>query len=403
VRLFFAIQAANLKKKESDSLEWSPNRHNLFLPNRLPARGLGLVLQRLFAFSIALSIFVAFALYFRSPVPVVAESPALARAGAAPVKLATASVLKIDPSATSLHRPQIKPALPSAPVQAWLEGRDWPGLYRQLASAPNTAENRYLRAELLVNCAKRPNAVPASATREQRRNNFIAHLVRNDPSYDKRIAAWDALNRDRCGDLAQIAYDENEALRLVNTAADDGDARARAWLLSRELQRNYEAMIDRARADNLPRPNGLPINDQQYAQLLDLLTTRDPLVINELREVLASSLAGSSLRIGPNQETIDQPSLYHALGLVACDFGAPCGANSPVMLGDCAANAHCDTGNLYDHTYYYGVPPYGAQLVEQYRALLTQMIAVHDFSGFTLNRVPATGGGNTLYNIRRLP
>lgn len=388
-----------LKKNNPEILEWNANRHNLFLPNRLPARGLGLILQRLFAFSLALSVFVGVALYFRSPLPATAEV-----AGARPAaveKLSAAAVLKIDPAANSNRRYARKAALPSVPVQAFLEARDWPGLYRQLAAAAPSAESHYLQAELLVTCAKRATATPAA--REQQRIQFVAQLPRNDPNYDKRLAAWDQLNRDRCGDLSQIAYNEAEAYRLIAAAAEEGDLRARAWLLSRELQRAFQALSDRARADNTARPSGLAVSDQQFSQLVDMLSSQDPLVINELKEILASSIAGSSLRIGPNQETVDQASLYYALGLVACDFGAPCGQHSPQMLADCAANSHCDTGNLYDHTYYYGVPPYGAQLVEQYRTLLTQMIASHDFSQLTLQRGPTTVPGTTLYNIRHLP
>ncbi len=365
----------------------------------MPARGLGLILQRLFAFSLALSVFIAIALYFRSPKPAVADTLAVAKSGAAASKLSTASVLKIDPTAAPFQRVARKQVAPSLTVQAYLEGRDWPGLYRQVSATGNLPESKYLQAELLVACAKRASAVPAGLpSREQSRADFIAQLPRNDPNLDKRIAAYDALNRDRCGDLAQVEYNEADAYRLIQAAADAGDARARAWLLSRELQRTYQVMTDKAQ-----RSTGLAINDQQFSQLLELLSTQDPLVINELKEVLASSIAGSSIRIGPNQETVDQPSLYYALGLVACDFGAPCGAGTPQMLGDCAANSHCDTSNLYDHTYYYGVPPYGAQLVEQYRAMLTQMITTRDFSTLTLNRVPTTVPGTTVYNLRHSP
>ncbi len=365
----------------------------------MPARGASLILQRLFAFCLALSVFVAVALYFRSPNPVLAGSSLTARVDAD--RLPAASVLKIDPAAGSRSRNLKKPAAPSLAVQAYLQGRDWPGLYRQLASSPATAEGQYLQAEMLVNCAKRsPGAVSASV---QKRDDFIAQLPRNDPNLAKRVAAYDSLHRDRCGDISQVDYNEAEAYRLIAAAADAGDARARAWLLSRELQRTYQTLVDKAKADNTQRPAGLVMNDQQFSQLLDLLSTQDPLVINELREVLASSFANSSLRIGANQETVDQPSMYYALGLVACDFGAPCGQDTPQMAGDCAANSHCDASNLYDQTYYYNVPPYGAQLVEQYRAVLTQMITSHDFSALTLNRVPSTVPGSLIYNLRRGP
>ncbi len=302
-------------------------------------------------------------------------------------KLGASAVLKIDPATPSAYRapPKIALPAPSPAIQAWRDHKDWPGLYKQLAAMnPPSAEGQYLMAEMLSACGKRGQSNPQAGI-EQRRNNFIASLPPKDPNLEKRKAAFEQLNAERCGELAQIPFDEAVIKQLLDASSAGGDPRARAWQLAQEIT---QAMDGERQKDSGQRRSGYPVTDAQFATMRELLATQDPGVISEFRNIMASTLAGAALRIGPNQEAIDSQAMYHALGLVACDFGAPCGANTSDLLSACALSARCDTGNLYDYTYYYGVSPYAAQLVERYRDYLTQMISTGNMSNLNMVTVP---------------
>lgn len=314
-------------------------------------------------------------------------------------KLAASAVLRIDPATRSSPAPIAPISLPSPSpfMRAYLEGREWAGLYRRLKDAPATPETQYLQAEILASCAKREAAAGKAAvkadTREQRRSEFLASLSPNDPQLEKRKVAWEKLNVDRCGELAQMDYVADDVNKLVEAASAGGDPRAKAWQLTNQIEEERKA-----KADGNPRPMQNVLTDAQFATIRALLASQDPLVVEEFRNILSSSIDGGSIRIGPNQLIIDNLAMHHALALVACDFAAPCDENSRTILAACATQGRCDAGNLYDHTLYYGVSPHGAQLVEQYRQWLGQMIGARDLSQLNLVRGPGTPGSGYFFS-----
>ena len=323
-------------------------------------------------------------------------------------KLSASAVLKIDPATRSAPAPVSRTTLPavSAFMQAFLDRKDWAGLYRRVKDAPATPETQYLQAEILAACAKRIPATgalpPKVDSQEEKRAKFLASLAPNDPQLEKRKAAWEQMNVDRCGELAQIDYNADEVNKLVEAAAAGGDPRAKAWLLAKQMLDDREAAGRKSvAAGGPPGPTGYELTDAQFASIRQLLAAQDPLVISEFRNVLASTIDGASIRIGPNQIVIDNQAMYNALALVACDFGAPCAQDSPAILAECAVQGRCSASNLYDHTLYYGVSPYGAQLVEQYRQWLGQMIGSGDMSQLNLVRGPNTPGGSYMFGGRR--
>ena len=323
-------------------------------------------------------------------------------------KLAASAVLRIDPATRSTPAPVARMPLPppSPFMQAYLDGKDWAGLYRRLKDAPATPETQYLQAEILATCAKRAPATgkpaPKIASREERRTEFLASLAPNDPQLEKRKTAWEKMSVDRCGELAQIDYNAAEVDKLVEAAGAGGDPRAKAWLLMKQMQDEREAASRKSIAEGgPPGPTGYALTDAQFATMRELLGSQDPLVINEFRNILSSTIDGGSIRIGPNQLTIDNMAMHNALALVGCDFGAPCGENSRPILAECATQGRCDAGNLYDHTLYYGVSPNGAQLVEQYRQWLGQMIGARDMSQLNLVRGPNPGSSSMFSGRRR--
>ena len=325
-------------------------------------------------------------------------------------KLSASAVLSIDPATRSAPAPVMKTALLAASpfMQAFIERKDWAGLYRRLKDAPATPESQYLQAEILAACAKRVpvagTAPPKMDSREEKRAKFLASLAPNDPQLEKRKAAWEQMNVDRCGELAQIEYNAADVSKLVEAAAAASDPRAKAWQLMKQMQDDREAAGRKSvAAGGPPGPTGYEVTDAQFATMRQLLASQDPLVISELRNVLSSTIDSGSVRIGPNQIAIDHQAMYNALALVACDFGAPCAQDSPAILIECAVQGRCSAGNLYDHTLYYGVSPYGAQLVEQYRQWLGQMIGSGDMGQLNLVRGPNTPGGSYMFGGRRRP
>ncbi|MEP7155222.1 MAG: hypothetical protein ABI905_05585 [Betaproteobacteria bacterium] len=323
-------------------------------------------------------------------------------------KLNASAVLKID-----LARPTTVPAAraprvaPSPFTQVYNDRKDWPGLYKQLKAASPTAETQYLLAQLLTACAKRPTAVPPAGspvrppdTREERRARFMASLSPKDPQLEKRKTAYDAANGDNCGDIAQVDFDAAEVQKLYEAAAAAGDPRARAVQIARQIEDEARALSSAGQPGPNPRMGAYPISDAQFATIRELLGSQDPAVMAELKGILSSTLVDGSIRLGPNQETVDNMAFHQAWGLVACEFGARCDKTSPEMLAQCASNGHCDADNLYDQTYYYGTSPYAAQLVERYRQQLAQMIASGDFSQLNLARGPNDPGRMFVFGRR---
>ena len=323
-------------------------------------------------------------------------------------KLTASAVLKIDPTTRSAPALAVRTSLPAASpfMQAFLERKDWASLYRRLKEAPVNPESQYLQAEILASCAKRVPAAGApplkTDSRDERRAKFVASLPPNDPQLDKRKAAWEQMNVDRCRELAQIEYNAADVNKLLEDAGAAGDPRARAWLLTKQMQDDRDAAARKsAAAGGPPGPTGYELTDAQFATMRELLASQDPLVINEFRNVLSSTIDGASLRIGPNQVAIDHQAMYNAFALAACDFGAPCGPDASMLLNECALQGRCSAGSVYDHTLYYGVSPYGAQLAEQYRQWFGQMIGTRDLSQFNLVRGANLPGSSSMFSGRR--
>jgi hypothetical protein len=266
-----------------------------------------------------------------------------------------------------------------------------------------------LQAEILSSCAKRvpaPGAAtpPKTESRDERRAKFLASLAPNDPQTEKRLAAWEQVSGIGvgCGEAAQIDYNATDIGKLLEAAGAAGDVRAKAWLLAKQMQDDREAAGRKSSAaGGPPGPTGYELTDAQFSTIRNLLASQDPLVIAEFRNILASTIDGGSLRIGPDQIAIDHHAMNNALALVACDFGAPCGPDSATLLAECAMQGRCSANNLYDHTLYYGVSPYGAQLAEQYRQWLGQMISSGDMSQLNLIRAPNTPGSSYMFGGRR--
>ncbi len=329
-----------------------------------------------------------------------------------PAKLGASSVLNIDPKMSSAPlalRTAPKTTL-SAEMQLFREKKDWPLVYQRAKNGPQTGEALYLQAELLERCAKRPPDDPKKIedTREVKREKFIETLSGKDEQKAARIAAYDALNVDACGELKSIEYSKDEVTRLSKAAAEAGDPRALAWRLQVDVAK---ASSDDYNARNNIKPdagekagfraNGFLISDQQWATARELLAKGDPAVIADLRSLLSSTLIDASIRVGPDKEPIENRAFYSAWALVGCDMGNNCGISNTQLLADCAYRNLCGSTSLQDQTYFFEASPHEAQLIERYRQTILDAIRTGDFTNLNLVRGPQTRGNTFLFSNRR--
>jgi hypothetical protein len=317
-------------------------------------------------------------------------------------KLSAASVLKIDPKVRSVAAaaPIAPKVVASSDTLQFREKKDWPQLYQRLKNGPQTAEALHLQAELLDRCAKRPpptDGKPAPDSREVRREKFVQTLAGTEAQRATRLKAYDTINVDACGELRAIEHSKDEVARLRKAAAEAGDARARARQISDEIFKAYDES-NKPRPDGSPPPTGFAVTDAQWAGMRDALATGDPGAVDELRGILASTLADASIRIGPDKEPIDHRAFWNAWGLAACDLGQNCGSENPQLLSACAHQNQCGSASVQDHTFYYDSSPYTAQLVERYRMMIADMVRTGNFDNLNLVRGPQ--GRQSTYMFR---
>jgi hypothetical protein len=179
---------------------------------------------------------------------------------------------------------------------------------------------------------------------------------------------------------------------MVAAAADAGDARARAWQLAERVERSREDVADR-------KPHGYELTAADFDEARQLLASRDPGVIEDLQGILSSTLQHGSIQL--DGMPVDPAAFHSALTLLACEAGASCGPDSPQLLRGCAYQGRCAVGTVYEYMYYYGSAPAEAQLIDDYRARLSAMLASGDLSALTRVDVPALPGYTMVFGGRR--
>ena len=335
-----------------------------------------------------------------------------ATASTSTAKLGASSVLNIDPKVSSAPRAQpVAPKTPfSADMQLFRDKKDWPLIYQRAKNGPQTGEALYLQAELLENCAKRLPDDPKKVedSREIKREKFVQTLSGKKDQKAARIAAYDALNVDNCGELRSIEYSKDEITRLAKAAAEAGDPRARAWRLNADiLKASYDDFNARNNAKPDPtgkmpqRMDGMSMSDEQWASSRELLAKGDPSVMLELRDILSSTLLDASIRVGPDKEPIENRAFHSAWALAACDMGSDCGPSNQQLLSNCAYRNRCGSTSLQDQTYFFEASPHEAQLVERYRQTILEAIRTGDFTNFNLVRGPQERRNTFIFGGRR--
>ena len=241
-----------------------------------------------------------------------------------------------------------------------------------------TPEGQLVLYEILRQCATVAEARRFTGVRPSipKRDEFVAGLAPNDPLREKRIAAFDDFTANRCAGFEGVSITQAELTRMLREAASAGDPRARAIAIEQDLwQARRQAGDNRA-----------TLSDAQIEGLKQSLATRDPEAMRVAGRVLATSWNDYALRVGPNQLPIEPRPFMNAWLVMACEYGAPCGADTPRMQQACALQGHCDAASYPDYLLQYGSTPHDSTLVFQYREVLRNAIETGDWSQVSVVR-----------------
>jgi hypothetical protein len=312
-----------------------------------------------------------------------AEPAPIPRAASSAAPGATAST-SIAPRAPIEAPGTATPARLAASYEATLFGeftksKQYRALYDRLRGSPEgeTAEGRLVLWEILRNCATitegRRYTYRAPVPK---RDDFLAGLAAGDPQREQRIAAFDEFTTSRCQGFEGVAITQAELDRVLAASAAAGDPRARALALEQDLwQQRRTSGRDH-----------VALTDTSIDTIRQVLATRDPEAIRVAGRLLSNTWADTTLRIGPDQQPVEPRAFMNAWLVLACEYGQPCGADTPRMQQACALQGHCNAQTYPDYLFYYASSPYDSQMLAQYRAILRGAIDTGDWSQLTVVR-----------------
>jgi hypothetical protein len=298
-----------------------------------------------------------------------------------------AAAAGLEPAAAPAARPAA--AVPPTLTREFLEAKQYRALYERLkASAEGaTPEGAYVLYEIAQRCAtvsdrpSRRNFAAAAKPLEQRREEFLAAIPPTDPLRDKRIAAFEDVNINKCAGFEGFTLTQAELGKMLGDAASAGNPNARALQLEQEVQAARRGRWDAG-----------TLTDAQLESLKQVLATRDPAAMLTAGRLLANPYNDLTLRLGPDGQVVEPRALANAWQVLACSYGYPCGEGNPRLLAACAYQAHCNASNLPDYLSYYGSSPHDSQLISQYQTLLRNAIETGDWSQLAVSRGPRPPG-----------
>ena len=289
------------------------------------------------------------------------------------------------PKAVTTAAPVVAPPPGAAPsVQRanltlygeYLASRQLRLLYDRLRATADgqTPEGQYLLYEILRRCATvtdRTTTRPMQRT-FPKREDFVAGVPLLDPQRERRLAAYDQVEGNRCAGFEGVTVTQAELNKLLADSAAAGDAKARALAVEMELQQR--------------RPGSRSPNDAQLDTLRQVLATRDPGAVMIAGRLFSNTYQDLTVRIGPEGQVAEPRALYNAWQMLACEYGYPCGADNQYILTECALRSHCQATGLQDFLTFYGSSMHDAQLVAQYQQILRNAIATGDWSQVSVAR-----------------
>jgi hypothetical protein len=243
-------------------------------------------------------------------------------------------------------------------------------------SANLTADERYHLAKALEECqfATSINEDLAAYSAKQKRQ-FLASLPTGDALNEKRIAAYEAVdNTQRCIGFQNTNVSPKDVEAMYRAAAQQGDPRAQARLITAELNKN------------VGKNNGPAENSQNTAKgddftvLTRLLESKNPEALLYVGQFLAQNAVTQQLRVGPNGEVPEPSAFLGAFSLVACDIGQDCSSQHRDLQQACAYGAYCNAQSFEELYQNYMASPWAYSQAMRYRIMIRTAIDQHNYA-----------------------
>lgn len=255
------------------------------------------------------------------------------------------------------------------------------------------ADERYHLARALEECqfATTINEDLAAYSAKQRRQ-FLATLPAGDPQNTKRIAAYEAVdNTQRCIGFQNAKISAKDIEDLYRAAAQQGDPRAQARMLTADLNRNLSTAARGGSGD--VQGQTARVQSDDMSRLITLLESRDPEAMLIVGQFLASSAVASQLRVGPNGEVPEPSALLGGFSLVACDLGQDCSQMNREPLMACAYAGYCNAQSFEELYQNFLASPWAYTQAIRYRSLIHTAVDTRNWSliGLVPKKAPQEG------------
>ena len=268
--------------------------------------------------------------------------------------------------------PNAKPTL----FGEFLRAKSYRALYDRLngTAEGSTSEGKLVMYEILKACTSAGQrtswrgSVPG-------RDFFMASIAATDPQRDRRIAAYESFVVDKCAGLELTATTAG-LMKLLEEAAAMGDPKARAIAMEQQLLQSRRERTD----------GQVTLSDEQVRTLQSLAGTRDPEAVRAVGRVLSTGWSDYGLRIDGDPAPIEPRPFMNAWLVLACEYGASCGGETPRMQQLCAMQGYCDAEAWPDLLFHYLASPHDAQRTLQYRNVLRAALDTGDWSRLVVVR-----------------
>jgi hypothetical protein len=262
--------------------------------------------------------------------------------------------------------PRAQPIKASAVSIEFRATRDLRAFADGLASRQGSlnADERYHLAKALEECqfATSVNEDLAAYSAKQKRA-FLSGLPAGDAMNNKRIAAYEAFdNTTRCLGFQGSKVSPKDIDALYRAAAQQGDARAQARIVTAELGKNL------GKSNDTMQPTQTQMDD--FNLLINLLESRDPEAMLYVGQFLAQNAVAQNLRVGLNGEVPEPSAFLGGFSLVACDVGQDCSAMHRDLQQACAYGGYCDAQSFEELYQNFLASPWAYAQALRYRGLI---------------------------------
>ncbi len=263
---------------------------------------------------------------------------------------------------------------------------------RARVASDNSPGRQYVAAYVTESCSRFAEAKAAGRL----------VVASNAPATGPRNAGAQSLARERlrarsdakrCAQWRTIV-DAAEIRRMYESAAAEGDARARVWLLNADLRSTAVAPRTVRTSADVATPDVVQpatLTPAALSTLTDALSSRDPAAIRMAGELLFTAYRDGELRYGYTPGMmLDGVNSSAVWDLLACEYGADCGQQSTYLSERCAYEGRCDVDTIRDYLIKYELNPAQAAEVQAIVARFRAGIETGDWSFLTFIPVAPT-------------